>query len=156
MTSHTTQVKGKKRSSGFEWFHIILTPYFIRRVKVQSIYTPVIPAYLYTVAERTTTQEPTTPTTTEPPPPEAPCDDLTGRWTATSPTLVDMCLEIDNSRNGRIIGLFRNASDPYFIEIRGRVAPYAFNQVGFTGVWPVNIGTLAFGGEYSDRYPLWF
>jgi len=60
-----------------------------------------------------------------------------------------MCLEINNANNGRIIGLFRNASDPYFIDIRGRVAPYRFNQVGFTGIWPVNIGTLSFEGKRS-------
>jgi hypothetical protein len=99
-----------------------------------------------TVNPRTTTQVPTTPTTTTPPPPEAPCDDLTGRWGATSPTTVDLCIEIDNARNGRIIGLLRNATDPYFVEIRGRVAPYQYNQIGFTGIWPVNIGTLAFNG----------
>jgi hypothetical protein len=56
-----------------------------------------------------------------------------------------MCLELNNT-NGRIVGIFRNATDPYFVEIRGRVAPYAYNQIGFTGVFPVNIGTLAFQG----------
>jgi len=101
--------------------------------------------FLLVVNPRTTTPLPTTPTTTEPPPAEAPCDDLTGRWTATYPSFVDMCLEINNA-NGRIIGLFRNATDPYFVEVRGRVAPNKFNQIGFTGVWPVNIGTLSFGG----------
>jgi hypothetical protein len=105
-----------------------------------------------TVNPRTTTPVPTTPTTTTPPPAEAPCDDLTGRWGATSPTAVDLCLEIDNSHVGRIVGLFRNATDPYFIEIRGRIAPYQNNQVGFTGVWPVNIGTLAFNGICRKCY----
>lgn len=99
-----------------------------------------------TVNPRTTTPEPTTPTTTTPPLPQSECDDLTGRWTSTVPSYADLCIEINNANHGRIVGLFRNASDPYFIEIRGRVAPNQFNQVGFTGVWPVNIGTLAFNG----------
>jgi len=105
-----------------------------------------------TVNERTTTPEPTTPTTTTPPPAEAECDDLTGRWTATSPSTADLCIEVNSANLGRIVGLFRNASDPYFIEIRGRVAPNKFNQVGFTGVWPVNIGTLAFNGICRKCY----
>jgi hypothetical protein len=100
----------------------------------------------FTVNARTTTPVPTTPTTTTPPLPESECDDLTGRWTASTPSFADVCIEVDNTRNGRIVGLFRNASDPFFIEIRGRVAPYKYNQVGFTGVWPVNIGTLSFNG----------
>jgi len=106
----------------------------------------------FTVNPRTTTAVPTTPTTTTPPPAEAPCDDLTGRWLATTPTRVEVCLEIDNANKGRIIGLFRNATDPYFIEIRGRVKPFDYSQVGFTGVWPVNIGTLAFNGICRKCY----
>jgi len=102
--------------------------------------------FILTVNPRTTTPVPTTPTTTTPPLPESECDDLSGRWTATSPGFVDMCIEINNANYGRIVGLFRNASDPFFIEIRGRVTPNKFNQIGFTGVWPVNIGTLAFNG----------
>jgi len=98
-----------------------------------------------TVNARTTTPVPTTPTTTTPPLPQSECDDLTGRWTATTPSRADLCIEINNV-NGRLVGIFRNSTDPFFIEIRGRVAPNRFNQIGFTGVWPVNIGTLAFEG----------
>jgi hypothetical protein len=100
----------------------------------------------FTVNPTTTTPSTTPMPTTTAAPAEAPCDNLTGRWTATEPHKVDMCLDIDNSHNGRIVGLLRNATDSYFIEIRGRVAPYDYSEVGFTGVWPANIGALSFNG----------
>lgn len=99
-----------------------------------------------TVNPRTTTPVPTTPTTTTPPPAEEPCGDLTGRWLAEQPHKVDMCLEINNDNYGRIVGVMRNATDTNFIEIRGRIVPHKYNQVGLTGIWPVNIGTLTFIG----------
>jgi len=106
----------------------------------------------FIVNERTTTPTTTPPTTTTPPPAEAPCDDLTGRWTATSPWLIDMCIEVDNNRNGRVIGLVRNSTDPYFIEVRGRVSPNKYDQIGMAGTWPVNIGTMAFNGICNKCY----
>lgn len=104
------------------------------------------------VNPKTTPTTPTTPTTTTTAPAEAECDDLTGRWTAYVPHKVDMCLEVNNTNYGRLLGIVRNATDPYFIEVRGRVAPYQYNQVGFTGVWPLDIGTLTFVGTCKKCY----
>jgi len=106
----------------------------------------------FTVNPRTTPTTTMPPTTTTAPPAESPCDDLTGRWTATEPHLVDMCLEVDNAHNGRILGILRNETDPYFVEIRGRIKPYDYSQLGLTGVWPANIGTLAFNGICRKCY----
>jgi hypothetical protein len=75
------------------------------------------------------------------------CNDLTGRWGATFPSFVDLCLEVNNT-NGQILGIIRNATDPYFIDIRGAIVPSKYDEIGFVGVWPVNIGTQAFTGKY--------
>ena len=48
--------------------------------------------------------------------------------------------------DGRVVGIVRNASDPFFIEVRGRIAPNNYNQIGFTGIWPSNIGTCTYVG----------
>jgi hypothetical protein len=45
-------------------------------------------------------------------PAEADCDDLTGRWTAYTPHHVDMCLEVNHTNYGRMVGLLRNETDP--------------------------------------------
>jgi hypothetical protein len=104
------------------------------------------------VNPRTTTPPPTTPSSTTPVPAQAECDDLSGRWMATSPHAVTLCLQVDNSNYGRVVGIMRNASDPYFIEVRGRVLVRKYNQIGFTGIWPTDIGTLTFTGICKKCY----
>lgn len=105
-----------------------------------------------TVKPRTTTPPPTTTPTPTTQLPEAPCDDLNGRWNAYEPTAVDMCLEINNTNYGRVIGIVRNATDPFFIEVRGRISPEKYNQIGFTGIWPSNIGTVTYVGTCRKCY----
>jgi hypothetical protein len=97
-----------------------------------------------TVNPRTTTTPApsTTPTTTAPA--QAECDDVTGRWTATTPHKVEMCLEVDSSGLGRVLGILRNETDSYFIDIRGKMQEDNYSQFGFTGIWPVNIGSVSF------------
>jgi hypothetical protein len=63
-------------------------------------------------AARTTTPTPTTPTTTTQAPAESDCDDIDGRWTAYTPNHIEMCLDVNNTNYGRIVGLLRNETDP--------------------------------------------
>jgi hypothetical protein len=99
-----------------------------------------------TVNPRTTTPVPTTTPTTTLPAPEADCDDLSGRWSCTSPNRIEMCLEVNNTNYGRIVGLLRNESDPYFVDIRGRAVPFSTRQFGMTGIWPFNLEVISFVG----------
>jgi len=105
-----------------------------------------------TVNPRTTTPVPTTTPTTTQPPAEADCDDLSGRWMATTPHKIEMCLDVDNAKFGRISGLLRNETDPYFIDIRGRAAPYNTRQFGMTGIWPFNLEVISFVGTCSKCF----
>lgn len=95
-------------------------------------------------APTTTTPAPPI-TTTTPPPAVAPCEDLTGRWQAVDPD-AQLCLSV-NVSNGRLIGLARNATDPFFIEINGRTLAGNYDTVGFNGLWFFNLVVSGFVGE---------
>jgi hypothetical protein len=84
----------------------------------------------------------TTPTT--PPPADAPCNDLTGRWSSTNPNAV-ICIEMDSK--GNLATLLRNGSDPYFVPGNGKTVYGDYKHIGFSGVWPSGLGVAGFSGE---------
>lgn len=95
-----------------------------------------------------TTPTTTTPTTTTTPPPAvAECTDLTGAWISTNPTAASLCVRLDLSNNGLMTGLLKNSTDTYWVDILGRAQADKFDQVGFNGIWPLNIGVSSFVGE---------
>jgi len=93
-----------------------------------------------------TTPSPGPDTTTVTFPAQDNCLDLTGRWEANNPRAV-MCIWLDYSLNGVLMGLFKNATDTYFADIYGRVQLNTFDQGGFSAVWP---GTLGVSGHVLE------
>jgi len=91
----------------------------------------------------TTTPIPTEPTS---PLPDAPCNDLTGQWTATNPNAL-VCIEVD--QRGNILALIRNGTDPYFVTGSGKTVRNDYKHVGFTGHWPAGarFAVAGFSGE---------
>jgi hypothetical protein len=95
----------------------------------------------------TTTTEPPTTTTTTPPPAESDCFDLTGGWESDFPTHGELCLRLDTENNGALRGLLKNESDTFWVDIVGRAQATKFDQLGFNGIWPLEIGVSSFIGE---------
>jgi hypothetical protein len=95
----------------------------------------------------TTTPVPTTPTTTTQPPAVAPCRDLSGNWFSTDPTSATICVALDTAGLGHLTGLLKNASETFWIDLHGRAQADKFDQVGFNGIWPLEIGVSSFVGE---------
>jgi hypothetical protein len=87
------------------------------------------------------------PTTTTPPPAEAPCTDLSGAWVSTSPAAASLCVRINTFQRGLLTGLLKNGTDTYWVDIVGRTQEDKFDQVGFNGIWPADIGVSSFIGE---------
>jgi hypothetical protein len=77
----------------------------------------------------------------------SPCTDLTGPWLSTTPTAASLCIKLDLANNGALTGLLKNASDTYWVDIVGRAQSNKFDQVGFNGIWPAEIGVSSFIGE---------
>jgi len=94
-------------------------------------------------AVTTPTTPPTTPSTTTPAM-DAPCDDLTGRWSSTNPDAI-ICFEMDSK--GNLLSLLRNGTDLYFVPGNGKTMYGDYRHIGFTGVWPNELGTAGFAGE---------
>jgi len=103
-----------------------------------------IPAYVPPLTSPTTT---TTEPTTTPPPPVSDCRDLTGAWFSTAPTMAALCVRLNLDASGLLTGLLRNDTDTYWVDIVGRAQAAKFDQVGFNGIWPHNIGVSSFIGE---------
>jgi len=104
--------------------------------------------FAYVYVPPITTPTTTTPTTTTtPPPPVAPCQDLTGAWISVSPTRASLCIRLDLSQNAVLNGLLLNDTDTYWVDIIGRAQYQKFDQVGFSGIWPLTIGVSSFAGE---------
>lgn len=99
------------------------------------------------VAPLTTTSTTTPATTTTPPPPVSECRDLTGAWISTSPTRASLCVRLDLTNQGLLTGLLKNGTDTYWVDIVGRAQANKFDQVGFNGIWPINLGVSSFIGE---------
>jgi len=95
----------------------------------------------------TTTTEGTTPTTTTAAPAVSDCTDLTGGWVSVAPTPGEICIKLDLENNGALRGLLRNDSDTFWVDIVGRAQATKFDQVGFNGIWPIEIGVSSFIGE---------
>ena len=90
----------------------------------------------------------TTPTTTTTAPPAvSECKDLTGGWESSKPTQAALCIRLNLESYGLLTGLLRNDTDTYWVDIVGRAQSTRFDQVGFNGIWPVNIGVSSFIGE---------
>jgi len=92
----------------------------------------------------TTTPPTTTPTTTTPPPAVSPCLDPTGGWVSISPTQASVCLRVDYDNAGAMTGLLKNHTDTYWVDIVGRTQLGKFDQLGFNGIWPANLGVSSF------------
>jgi hypothetical protein len=103
-----------------------------------------VPVDVNVVTTPTTTLPPTT---TTPPPAEAPCTDLSGAWVSTTPTNGSLCIKINTLQRGLLTGLLKNATDTYWVDIVGRSQEDRFDQVGFNGIWPADIGVSSFIGE---------
>lgn len=112
----------------------------------QTIYSQniFIPVDVNVVTTPTTTLPPTT---TTPPPAEAPCTDLSGAWVSTTPAAASLCVKINTAQRGLLTGLLKNGTDTYWVDIVGRTKEDQFDQVGFNGIWPANIGVSSFIGE---------
>jgi hypothetical protein len=108
-----------------------------------------IPLDVNIVTTPTTTQPPTT---TTPPPAEAPCTVLSGAWVSTMPTAASLCLNVNVLQRGLLTGLLKNATDTYWVDIVGRTVEDRFDQVGFNGIWPAEIGVSSFIGECHRCY----
>jgi hypothetical protein len=106
-----------------------------------NVYLPV------DVAPLTTPPVTTPATTTTPPPAVSPCTDLTGAWVSTAPTKANLCIRLDLSNQGILTGLLKNGTDTYWVDIVGRAQSNKFDQVGFNGIWPINLGVSSFIGE---------
>jgi hypothetical protein len=100
----------------------------------------------------TTTTESTPPTTTTPEPAVGDCKDLTGGWESNSPTTGFICIRLDLANNGALRGLLKNDTDTYWVDIVGRAQSAKFDQVGFNGIWPAEIGVSTFIGECHRCY----
>jgi hypothetical protein len=100
----------------------------------------------------TTTPEPTTQSTTTEPPAWANCPDLTGRWEAVNPN-ASICITVDAADNGNLIGLYRNGSDTFWLQLTGKTRLGKYDESGFVVLWPsTSIGVTAFAVEcYSCR-----
>jgi len=103
-----------------------------------------VPVDVNVVTTPTTTLPPTT---TTPPPAEAPCTDLSGAWVSTTPTAASLCIRLNTAMRGILTGLLKNGTDTYWVDIVGRTQEDQFDQVGFNGIWPADIGVSSFIGE---------
>jgi len=98
----------------------------------------------------TTPTTPSTAPTTTPPPADGPCDDLTGRWSSTNPT-VQLCIEMDHK--GNLLTLLRNGTDLYLVPGNGKTVYGDYRHVGFSAIWPPGQGGVAgFSGECHKCY----
>jgi hypothetical protein len=91
----------------------------------------------------TTTPAPTTTT----PEPWGRCGDVTGRWEAFNPTAV-ACLTVDHENNGLIVGLYRNGSDTFWMQLTGKTREGKYDELGWAVLWPQTaIGVSSFAVE---------
>jgi hypothetical protein len=106
---------------------------------------------VYVNGPTTTTTTTPAPTTTTPPA-WAPCGDLTGRWEAANPDAV-ACLVVDNDNNGLITGLYRNASDTYWLQLTGKTREDKYDELGWAVIWPTTyIGVSSYAAECHSCY----
>jgi hypothetical protein len=77
----------------------------------------------------------------------SPCRDLSGNWVSTSPTEATLCIRLDLANLGHLSGLLKNGTESFWIDLHGRSQADKFNQVGFNGIWPLDIGVSSFVGE---------
>jgi len=109
-----------------------------------------------TVNARTTTPPttPTPPTTTVAA--VANCDNLSGRWEfqRSSTSTAVLCVYVDTAGGGTLSGLLWNdtATETYYMEIFGRTRNGIYDETGFTGIWPLQVGVSAFAGECHKCY----
>lgn len=108
-----------------------------------------------TVKPQTTTAPPTTTTTTEVPA-VSNCMDLTGRWEhdRSEDSKAVLCLYVDNAQNGDVTGLLWNdtETEAYYMEIFGRTRANVYDETGFVGIWPLEVGVSSFAAECHRCY----
>ena len=91
----------------------------------------------------TTTPIPTTTT----PPPLADCPDLTGRWEAVNPN-ASVCITFDYKNTANLVGLYRNGSDTFWLQLTGKTIEDNFKESGWAVIWPSSsIGVTSFAGQ---------
>jgi hypothetical protein len=104
------------------------------------------------VNAKTTTAAPTTPSTTTPVPAVAPCNDLTGRWEAVNPN-ASLCLTVDHANDARLLGLYLNASNTYWLQLTGRTREGKYDESGWALIWPsTSVGVSSFAAECHACY----
>lgn len=101
---------------------------------------------VYFDAALTTTPTTTPPTTTTTPPAQSNCGDLTGRWQSSDPDAT-LCL-IVNHDDGSLDGMFRNASETFWLRVTGKTRQEDYSESAFVLIWPANaIGVTSFAGQ---------
>jgi len=91
----------------------------------------------------TTTPAPTTTT----PPPWADCPDITGRWESVNPN-ASVCITVDHNDNANLIGLYRNGSDTFWLQLTGKTREGKYAESGWAVIWPrTSIGVTSFAVE---------
>lgn len=104
-----------------------------------------------TVNAATTTPLPTTTTTTTAPA-WAECSDITGRWEAVNPN-ASICITVDHANNAQLIGLYRNGSDTFWLQLIGKTREGMYGESGWTVLWPSpSVGVSSFAVECSRCY----
>jgi len=98
---------------------------------------------------------PTTPTTTTPapttttPPLLADCPDITGRWEAVNPN-ASVCITVDYDNNANLVGLYRNGSDTFWLQLTGKTIEDNFRESGWAVIWPSTlVGVTSYAVECS-------
>jgi hypothetical protein len=94
----------------------------------------------------------TPPTTTTTPPAVSDCRDLSGSWISEAPTPARLCIDLDLDNYGALTGLFTNDSETFSVDLVGRSQAANFGQLGFNGIWPLEIGVSSFIGECHRCY----
>lgn len=104
------------------------------------------------VSAPTTTAEPTTTASTTPVPAVSDCPDLTGRWEAVNPNS-SLCLVVDHENDAQLIGLLRNGSDTFWLQISGRTREEKYDESGWSVIWPsTSIGVTSYAAECHRCY----
>jgi len=100
----------------------------------------------------TTTPEPTTPSTTTLPPAWAPCGDITGRWESVNPN-ASVCITVDHANDAELIGLYRNGSDTFWLQLTGLTREGKYDELGWSVIWPsTSIGVSSYAVECHSCY----
>jgi hypothetical protein len=100
----------------------------------------------------TTTPTTTVAPTTTTPPPWADCPDITGRWEAVNPN-ASVCITVDHTNNANLVGLYRNGSDTFWLQLTGKTREGKYGESGWAVIWPsTSVGVTSFAVECHSCY----